>query len=201
MSLLGVLYKLKVSLVKENAWMAFYNGWLKFCWWKRLLLIYQGDEKVRGIFSTHPQTTPCGCVRACQCVCCTFHTLRVYSHLWFITRELLRELFDKQECIPVGCVPPAVVAVCWGGVGGVCLSACWDIPPPGVGLETPQPYPSTSPWVWAWRPPPGQTPQPPPLVWAWRPARHAGILPLPLWTEFLTHASENITLPQLRCGR
>ena len=23
----------------------------------------------------------------------------------------------------------------------------------------------------------------------------------PLWTEFLTHASENITLPQLRCGR
>ena len=27
-------------------------------------------------------------------------------------------------------------------------------------------------------------------------------LPLPpLWTEFLTHASENITLPQLRCGR
>ena len=23
----------------------------------------------------------------------------------------------------------------------------------------------------------------------------------PLWTEFLTHACENITLPQLRCGR
>ena len=23
----------------------------------------------------------------------------------------------------------------------------------------------------------------------------------PPWTEFLTHASENITLPQLRCGR
>ena len=23
----------------------------------------------------------------------------------------------------------------------------------------------------------------------------------PLWTEFLTHASENITLAQLRCGR
>ena len=22
-----------------------------------------------------------------------------------------------------------------------------------------------------------------------------------MWTEFLTHASENITLPQLRCGR
>ena len=25
--------------------------------------------------------------------------------------------------------------------------------------------------------------------------------PLPLWTEFLTHACENITLLQLRCGR
>ena len=48
--------------------------------------------------------------------------------------------------------------------------------------------------------PPGQTPQPPPWVWAWRPARHAGIPP-PRWTEFLTHTSENITLPQLRCGR
>ena len=29
------------------------------------------------------------------------------------------------------------------------------------------------------------------------PATHAPSL----WTEFLTHASENITLPQLRCGR
>ena len=29
------------------------------------------------------------------------------------------------------------------------------------------------------------------------PAVHAP----PPWTEFLTHASENITLPQLRCGR
>ena len=46
--------------------------------------------------------------------------------------------------------------------------------------------------------PPDQTSQPPPWVWAWRPARHAGIPPPPPWTEFLTHASENITLPQLR---
>ena len=30
------------------------------------------------------------------------------------------------------------------------------------------------------------------------PAKHD---PPPPWTEFLTHASENITLPQLRCGR
>ena len=96
---------------------------------------------------------------------------------------------------------------------------------PGVGLETPQvwawrpprPDPSTSPWVWTWRPPKSQIPQIPPWVWAWRPARYAGIPPpwrtarhagippamyagipppTPLWTEFLTHASENITLPQ-----
>ena len=45
----------------------------------------------------------------------------------------------------------------------VCLSACWVIPPRGVGLETPS----------------GQTPQLPPWVWAWRPARHAGIPPSP----------------------
>ena len=29
------------------------------------------------------------------------------------------------------------------------------------------------------------------------PAMHAP----PLWTEFLTHACENVTLPQLHCGR
>ena len=73
----------------------------------------------------------------------------------------------KQECIPVGCVPPTAVAV----GRGVCLSACWDththtlgvdLAPPfgcgpgdplGVGLETP--------WVWAQRLP-GQTPPLPP---------------------------------------
>ena len=27
-----------------------------------------------------------------------------------------------------------------------------------------------------------------------------GVGQTPLWTEFLTHASENIILPQLRCG-
>ena len=29
----------------------------------------------------------------------------------------------------------------------------------------------------------------------------ADTLPPPLWTEFLTHACENIILAQLRCGR
>ena len=74
----------------------------------------------------------------------------------------------KQECIPVGCVPPAAVAVSWGGFS---LSACWDTPPSplgvgleppplGVGLEPPQLWAWTPPQVWAWRLPHGQTPQP-----------------------------------------
>ena len=33
------------------------------------------------------------------------------------------------------------------------------------------------------------------------PSMHWGRQPPPLWTEFLTHACENITLAQLRCGR
>ena len=49
----------------------------------------------------------------------------------------------KQECIPVGCVPSAAVAVCLGVRG--CLSQCMLIHPPGqtpqhlplgIGLET-----------------------------------------------------------------
>ena len=75
--------------------------------------------------------------------------------------------YYEQECIPVGCVPSAAVAVCRrglsaqgvfarGGVsalGGVCIPACTE-------ADT-----------------------------------------IPPWTEFLTHAFENITLPQLLCGR
>ena len=67
----------------------------------------------------------------------------------------------KQECIPVGCVPPAAVAVCWG----VCLPQCM------LGYIYPPAWAWTlSPQVWVWRPPgcgpgdpPGLTPQPPPL--------------------------------------
>ena len=33
--------------------------------------------------------------------------------------------YFKQECIPVGCVPSAVVAVCWGGLPGGGVSAWW----------------------------------------------------------------------------
>ena len=47
---------------------------------------------------------------------------KVHSHLRFIRRESLRELFVKQECILVGCVSSAAVAVAGRGClpGGVC---------------------------------------------------------------------------------
>ena len=85
----------------------------------------------------------------------------------------VQKVHTLQECIPVGCVPPAAVVVC---CRGVCLSACWDTPtgldPQGVGLGTPlcgpgyppQSDPSTSPLGVGWTPP-SQTPQPPQWVW------------------------------------
>ena len=102
--------------------------------------------------------------------------------------------------------------------GGVCISACWDTPP-GLGLETPHgqtPQPPPGCESGDPPPPPGQTPQlpPPPGVGLETPPAARPLnLPLgvgldthpppppPQWTEFWTHASENITLPQLRCGR
>ena len=94
----------------------------------------------------------------------------------------------RQECIPVGCVPSAAVAV----RGGV------STPPPGTeqtppgcrpprsrppwvwGGRLPRPDPpQLPPWVWAWRPPQPwpDPPKLPPWVWAWKPARYAGIPP------------------------
>ena len=71
------------------------------------------------------------------------------------TREKLgfiSHTYCKQEYIPVGCVPPTAVGICWGRE---CLPQCmlrytapWPDPstsPLGVDLENP--------------PPPGQTPQ------------------------------------------
>ena len=61
----------------------------------------------------------------------------------------------QQECIPVGCVPPAAVAVCLGeGVSasvhaGIHLILAVDLetPIPGVGLETPSGCgPGIPPW-------------------------------------------------------
>ena len=81
--------------------------------------------------------------------------------------------FNKQDCIPVGYVPPACcpyLPACTALGGGA-----WSRGMPGLRGYLPlvrgEVYPSMQ---WG-RPPP--------------------------WTEFLTHGSENITLPQLRCGR
>ena len=73
-------------------------------------------------------------------------TLKAYSHQAKV-REKAKKIneqgkqIEEQECIPVGCVPPTAVAVCWGDI---CLSACWDTPP----------------WAWVWTPP---------WAWAWTP--------------------------------
>ena len=66
----------------------------------------------------------------------------------------------KQECIPVGCVPPAYcpyLPACTAQ-GGVYIPGGGGVPARGVYLSR--------------------------------------YTPSPLWTVFLTHASENITLPQ-----
>ena len=69
----------------------------------------------------------------------------------------------------------------WRGVG-VCLSACWDTPPPVWGWRTPGCGPGETPPGHGPGDPPSQTPPLPPWVWTWRPphwrpVRHAGIPP------------------------
>ena len=73
----------------------------------------------------------------------------------------------RQECIPVGCVPYARSSS-HPGEGLHRAPRRADTP---LGADPPGPG---TPWEQT--PPPDQAP--------------------PLWTEFLTHASENITLPQ-----
>ena len=84
--------------------------------------------------------------------------------------------FFNKECIPVGCIPPAAVAVHWG----VCLSACWDTPP----------------WVWAWSSP---------RVWAWSPLG-VGLDPprcgsgAPQGWAWRTPLARPLNFPPLGCG-
>ena len=111
-----------------------------------------------------------------------------------------------QECIPVGCVPPAAVAICWGVWPGA-LPRVWAWRPPRFGPGDPPSQgqtPQLFPWVWAWRPARHAVIPTPP----WRPARHAGIppaihagIPPLLWTEWLTDRCKNITFTNFICGR
>ena len=66
--------------------------------------------------------------------------------------------------------------------------------PLGVGLD--QISLNFPPWLWAWRPPWDQAPHwDQATPWDQAPPPDQAH-PHPLWTEFLTHASENITLSQ-----
>ena len=103
-------------------------------------------------------------------MCVAFLKLkRSGSYLW---------IFSEQECIPVGCVPPAAVAV----PGGLHQAPPWE--------QTPwdQAPPQTRHLSWDQAPPPKQTPprnQAPPPV--------NRILDTRLWKYYLT--------PNFVCGR
>ena len=80
---------------------------------------------------------------------------------------------------PPRCGPGDPPTRCWPGEPPPWLDP--SISPLGVGLETPPPLETCKAYSDAGIPP----------------AMHAGIPPPPYsWTEFLTHATENITLPQ-----
>ena len=74
----------------------------------------------------------------------------------------------RQECISVGCVPPAAVAVVGVAASvhaGIHRPGCRPGYPLGVGLETPsQLWAWRPPWVWAWRPPGYEPGDPSPVL-------------------------------------
>ena len=75
---------------------------------------------------------------------------------WRISGPTKRADIRKQECIPVGCVLPAAVAV------GEGLPQCMLGYPPVCGPgDPPMCGPGDPPWVWSWQDPPTQ-------VWSWQ---------------------------------
>ena len=128
--------------------------------------------------------------------------------------------YSEQECIRVACIPSAAAAGgVWPGgylprgclLGGVCPGGvCLGVNAHGVSAQGYLPRGvcpgSVCSRVWAqgmsaWGMffqgclPRGG------VCWKCAPV-HAGICtPFPPWTEFMTHAFENITFPQLCCGR
>ena len=91
--------------------------------------------KIKSPFLVQKVNSEIQCLKQC-CFC--------FLSMW----TMLKPFHWKKECIPVGCVPPAAVAICFcGGAGGGCLPQCMlgytprcgpgEPHPPGVGLETP----------------------------------------------------------------
>ena len=131
-------------------------------------------------------------------VCCSYavsllKTTINYCYWQFDWVLFYSRNIHKQECIPVGCVLAAhwpYVAVCF--LGGCVCSGGVSAPRGGGCL------------LWE-----GGLLQGVCLVWGVYSggvclvpgvSQHA-LRQTPPWTEFLTHACENITLAQLRCGR
>ena len=85
------------------------------------------------------------------------HSIRILSccnciDFASIKRGGMVDIFiPQQECIPVRCVPPTVVAVCWGDLPQCMLGypppRCGPGDPPGCGPG------ETCLKVWTWRPP------------------------------------------------
>ena len=110
----------------------------------------------------------CQICQYCQyyvsCKNLSYFVSRMCLEIVLILKSKLFKFNLKQECIPVGCIPPPhwpylIVS----GRGCTCLGVYLP-----VGVLPAQGVP-------------------------------AQVLHLLLWTEFLRHTTENITLPQLRC--
>ena len=112
----------------------------------------------------------------------------------------------KQECIPVGCVPPAAVVVrgvylVWGGVPGPggCTWFPGGVPGPGGVVPGPMGVGVSGPGGCTWSggvPGPGGC-----LTWSWGGVSQHALRQTHPPVNRITDACENITLPQLRCGR
>ena len=122
-----------------------------------------------------------------------------------------RQSSKKQECIPVGCVPPAAVDITGGLHAPPGADPPGRHPPPEQAPPRPDP-PQLPPWMWAWTRSPSTPPLDVGLGLETCKACHAGIPPpLETWCKAcwdtttpppvnrITDACENITLPQLRC--
>ena len=111
-----------------------------------------------------------------------FHKFLIKVLQWWPVRELFRSI-DKQECIPVGCVPPASMVISMGrGVsarGGGC--------PPGVCVQEGVDPETDTPCPRCRHPldPEADTP------WTQRPTP-------PTYVNRMTDKCKNIAFPQLR---